>query len=312
MANSIDVIGLEKSFGAVRAVDGISFHVNSGSLFSFLGTNGAGKSTTIAILLGLLKPDAGTVLINGKDPSLHGESVRREIGVVFQESLLDPLLSVRENLFVRARLYGMSRTEADDAIQRTAGYTNIQQLLKRKYGKLSGGQKRRTDIARALLHNPSILVLDEPTTGLDPESRRQLWDTITRLQSETGLTVFLTTHYIEEADRADHAVILNSGRIIASGTPDALRTEHSADRLLLSPADSAALRKALDQDEFLYKVHHGRFEIDLETTLSAIPIVSRYEPLLASFEVKKSSLEDVFLRVQERKEADVHADTREA
>ncbi|GKV67524.1 ABC transporter [Sporosarcina sp. NCCP-2716] len=312
MANRIDVIGLEKSFGAVRAVDGISFHVKTGSLFSFLGTNGAGKSTTIAILLGLLKSDAGTVLINGKDPSLHGESVRREIGVVFQESLLDPLLTVRENLFVRARLYGMSRKDADEAIQRTAGITGIQPLLKRKYGKLSGGQKRRTDIARALLHEPSILVLDEPTTGLDPESRRQLWDTITLLQRESDLTVFLTTHYIEEADRSDYAIILNSGQIIASGTPDALRTEHSADRLLLSPANTAALRKALSDDEFLYREHHGRFEIELDSTLSAIPIVARYEPLLASFEVKKSSLEDVFLRVQERKEADANADTRKA
>lgn len=311
MANSIDVIGLEKSFGAVRAVDGISFHVKTGSLFSFLGTNGAGKSTTIAILLGLLKSDAGTVLISGKAPSLHGESVRREIGVVFQESLLDPLLTVRENLFVRARLYGMSRKEADEAIQRTAGITSIQQLLKRKYGKLSGGQKRRTDIARALLHEPSILVLDEPTTGLDPESRRQLWDTITQLQSETGLTVFLTTHYIEEADRSDYAVILNSGQIIASGTPDALRTEHSADRLLLSASDPAALRTALERDGQMYQVHRDLFVIDLSSTLSAIPITARYEPLLTSIEVKKSSLEDVFLRVQERKEAAANADTRE-
>ncbi|MBQ6547453.1 MAG: ATP-binding cassette domain-containing protein, partial [Candidatus Methanomethylophilaceae archaeon] len=191
--SAVSVRDLRKSYGDFEAVKGISFDVKEGSFFAFLGPNGAGKSTTISILCSLLDLNSGTVEVFGKDPN----SARTEIGVVFQDHMLDDRLTVRENISLRGSMYGISGQELKDAVDKVIGLTDATEFADREYGQLSGGQKRRADIARALVHNPKMIVLDEPTAGLDPQSRTALWRTVFDLNRNTGLTVFLTTHYME-------------------------------------------------------------------------------------------------------------------
>ncbi|REB07366.1 ABC transporter ATP-binding protein [Sporosarcina sp. BI001-red] len=307
MSKIIEVHHLYKSFGAVEAVKDVSFYVEEGSLFSFLGTNGAGKSITISILLTLLKQDAGEVKVNGLTVGKEDEAIRKEIGVVFQQSILDPLLTVKENLDYRARLYKMTKEERPAAIERVAATVDISSIMNRRYGKLSGGQKRRVDIARALLHQPKILLLDEPTTGLDPQNRKQIWNTILQLQRENNMTVFLTTHYIEEAANSNYVVVMKAGEIIAKGTPHHLKSQYSADRLMILAKDSARLRRQLRTDEVVFTEEHSTFLIHLEKTTDAIVLLANYEELIDSFEVQKSSLDDVFIQIHNRKE-DLHRD----
>jgi|SRR5690625_2207508 len=300
MDKSIQVEQLTKSFGHVKAVNDISFYVEKGSLFSFLGTNGAGKSTTISILLTLLKQDKGTVHVNGYTVGKHDNQIREEIGIVFQDSLLDPLLTVKENLFLRGSFYGMSKHERENAIMNAVTATDLSYILNRRYGKLSGGEKRRTDIARALIHQPSILVLDEPTTGLDAQSRKNIWETILRLQEETKMTVFLTTHYIEEAAESDFVVVMDKGKIVAKGTPEQLKSTYSSHRLVLIAKDQAKLREMLQADHHVFFEERSMFHLTLNATTDAIPILNKYADFLLSFEVKMSSLDDVFLTITEK------------
>lgn len=302
MEKIIDVQHIKKAFGKVQAVHDVSFYVEKGDLFSFIGTNGAGKSTVISIILTLLQPDDGSVFVNGYEAGKNNAQIREKIGVVFQESLLDPLLTVEENLHVRAQFYGMDKTARTEAIERVADTTGIRPILKRRYGKLSGGQKRRSDIARALLHEPAILLLDEPTTGLDPQSRQMIWEMIGRLQKDRGMTVFLTTHYIEEAGGSDYVVVINEGKIIAKGTPASLKDRYSADRLLLTPSDSTQLQEHLTQRGIAFTEENGVLLIDLGHTLDAVPLITDTRSFLASFEVQKSSLHDVFIRIHEGKD----------
>ena len=303
MQNIIEVKNISKSFGKVRAVDDISFYVEEGSLFSFLGTNGAGKSTVISIILTLLQADNGTVVVDGYTAGKENDSIRKKIGVVFQESLLDPLLSVQENLEIRAQSYGLDKHERQAAIQRSAEFVDIRPILKRRYGKLSGGQKRRVDIARALLHQPSILLLDEPTTGLDPQSREQVWKMIGHLQKELGMTVFLTTHYIEEAANSDFVIVIKEGKILAKGTPSDLKNRYSANRLFITAIDSNELRARLHAEKISFEAKNGVMAIDLPSTMEAIDILNKFQSLISSFEVKKSSLDDVFISIHDRKDA---------
>lgn len=300
MDKIIQVEQLTKSFGHVKAVNDISFYVEKGSLFSFLGTNGAGKSTTISILLTLLKQDKGTVHVNGYTVGKHDNQIREEIGIVFQDSLLDPLLTVKENLFLRGSFYGMSKHERENAIMNAVTATDLSYILNRRYGKLSGGEKRRTDIARALIHQPSILVLDEPTTGLDAQSRKNIWETILRLQEETKMTVFLTTHYIEEAAESDFVVVMDKGKIVAKGTPEQLKSTYSSHRLVLIAKDQAKLREMLQADHHVFFEERSMFHLTLNATTDAIPILNKYADFLLSFEVKMSSLDDVFLTITEK------------
>ena len=293
----IEVGGLSKSFGKLRAVNAISFYVEEGTLFSFLGTNGAGKSTTISILLTLLKQDEGVVKVNGYTVGKNDNKIRKEIGVVFQESLLDRLLTVKENLAIRASFYGMSRLERIAAIDRVMEVVNIQSIKDRPYGKLSGGQRRRVDIARAIIHKPKILILDEPTTGLDPKSRKVIWDTIFKLQKETGMTVFLTTHYIEEAANSDYVVVIKEGSIVAKGTPVQLKNEYSTDSLTISSNMEDALRKALIEYGYKFTFEKSIFKLSIDHTKDAIRILTKLSPFISSFEVRKSSLDDVFIAI---------------
>lgn len=300
MAKIIEVDQLAKSFGNVQAIKNISFHVEEGTLFAFLGTNGAGKSTAISILLTLLKQNSGEVKIKGYTVGKDDAAIRQEIGVVFQESLLDPLLTVQENLEIRAALYDLSKIEIKKSVEHVTALVRLHSFLNRPYGKLSGGERRRTDIARALLHKPSILILDEPTTGLDSESRKSLWATITTLQKETNTTVFLTTHYIEEATNSDYVVVMHKGEIIGRGTPEQLKNEFSSDLLIITATNPIAFKEILQQDRMQFTVDKNHFIFSLKDTTTALPILVKYEQYIASFEVKKSSLDDVFITMTRR------------
>ena len=293
----IEVTGLSKKFGQVEAVRGSDFYVEAGKLFAFLGPNGAGKSTTIDMLCTLLRPDAGQAVIDGHLLGQEDDEIRRKIGVVFQDSVLDPLLTVRENLLVRARLYGTDRQEYEANVRLAIETAGVEPFLNRRYGKLSGGQRRRTDIARALVHTPKILFLDEPTTGLDPQTKKSVWETIRTLQRAHGMTVFLTTHYMEEAAAADYITIIDNGEIVAKGTPDDLREQYSSDSLRIRGADRDALQACLEELGAAYTYKNGIYSIPLPDTMAAIRILNRAEPYIESFEVQHGTMDDVFINI---------------
>ena len=229
MKNIIEIRNLEKSYGDTKAVDGISFDVEEGSLFAFLGINGAGKSTTINIICSILKKDAGKVMINGLDLDTQSDEIKSLIGVVFQNSTLDWVLSVKENLAVRAGYYGLKGKEWKERLNELSTLLNLGDILKKPMKNLSGGQRRRVDIARGLINLPKILILDEPTTGLDPQTRMKIWELIDELRISRKMTVFLTTHYMEEANKADRVVMIDKGRIVANDTPHNLKNQYSSD-----------------------------------------------------------------------------------
>lgn len=297
MNKIIEVHGLSKTFGDLQAVKGIDFYVESGKLFAFLGPNGAGKSTTIDMICTLLKPDSGKAFINGFQLGTEDQDIRESIGVVFQESLLDPLLTVRENLLTRARFYKIPKSELKERVEKAAISADVMDFIDRPYGKLSGGQRRRADIARALVNTPKILFLDEPTTGLDPQTRRSVWETIAHLQKESGLTVFLTTHYMEEAASADYIVIIDDGRIVAKGTPFALRNTYSSDALKIEPSDRTALISLLQEHDIPYTEKNELITIKLSGTEEAFSILKLTEPLISRFEVQHGTMDDVFINI---------------
>ena len=291
MENVIEIRDLFKSFGTVRAVDGLSFRVKSGELFAFLGVNGAGKSTTISILSGQLKKDAGEVAVFGHDPAREKAAIARQIGVVFQTSALDQMLTVRDNLRSRAALYGITGEAFAKRLSELSELLSFTDLLDRTIGKLSGGQRRRIDVARALLHSPDLLILDEPTTGLDPQTRRQLWNVVNDLRKETGMTVFLTTHYMEEAADADYIVILDAGKIAAEGTPLELKNRYAGDYLTVY-GDA-------ELPDFGYPVEKIRdaVRIILPNTGAATDLILSHPELFRDYEITKGKMDDVFLSV---------------
>lgn len=304
MTFAIKVENLCKQYGEQQAVKGISFTVEQGTLFAFLGENGAGKSTTIEILCTLLKKSSGQVTINGftLDASNGNADIRKSIGVVFQQSLLDERLTVRENILHRGKTYGLSKTQLTDNYQFVSTYLHLEDIEEKKYGTLSGGQKRRADIARALIHRPSILFLDEPTTGLDPQTRQFVWQAIKRLQLETNMTVFLTTHYMEEAAVAHQVTVIKKGKIVAQGTPDALKTKYAYDSMALVFQNAQEGVKFLEENAISYTENQGIYTIRLTSTLQALPLLKKAEPLIASFEVIKGSMDDVFLHIMAEEE----------
>ncbi|MFJ7648568.1 ABC transporter ATP-binding protein [Lysinibacillus sp. NPDC097279] len=305
MTFAIQVEHLQKHYGEHLAVKGISFKVEQGSLFAFLGANGAGKSTTIEILCTLLQKSSGTVTINGytlDEKSMNGE-IRKSIGVVFQQSLLDERLTVRENIIHRGKTYGLSRAQLAENYQFVSTYLHLEDIEQQKYGTLSGGQKRRADIARALIHRPKILFLDEPTTGLDPQTRQFVWQTIKQLQEETNMTVFLTTHYMEEAAVAHQVIVLKQGRIVAEGTPDFLKTQYAYDQMALVFHDRSMGLKWLKDNTLHFTEKHGIFSVQLDSTMHALSLLKSAESLLASFEVIKGTMDDVFLHIMAQGDA---------
>lgn len=297
MEKIIEVNHLSKSYGSIRAVKDVSLCVKQGKLFAFLGPNGAGKSTTINSICTFLKPDQGEVLVNGYRLGEDDDKIRDSIGVVFQESLLDRLLTVEENLYLRGSFYNLKGKALKEAVKRACEAVEIEGLLKRPYGKLSGGQRRRADIARALVHTPQILFLDEPTTGLDPQTRKNVWDTVKRLQKEQGMTVFLTTHYMEEAEEADDCVVVDDGMVAAKGTPFELKEKYARDKLCLKPRNEKEIMKLLGEKGISFVKNKDFLEIKLQTTMEALPLLKDAEPFLEAFTVAKGSMDDVFLEI---------------
>lgn len=297
MNSIIEIDHLSKRFGEVQAVKDLSFRVKEGELFAFLGVNGAGKSTTINILCGQMPKDAGSVRIDGKSLDEEPDAIKRSLGVVFQNSALDKDLTVRENLLSRAALYGIRGKDFRERLTELAELLDFKDLVKRPLGKLSGGQRRRIDIARALLHRPRILILDEPTTGLDPQTRNTLWRAIGELRAREGMTVFLTTHYMEEAADADFVVILDHGQIAAEGTPLSLKNTYTGDYITLYGVEEGEVRK-LDTP---YEAIRDAFRVLVPNTAAATELILRFPEIFRDYEITKGKMDDVFLAVTGKK-----------
>ena len=297
MEQIISIDGLCKSFGDVKAVQNLSFQVKKGELFAFLGVNGAGKSTTISILCGQLAKDAGSVFVCGEDVEKGMEKICRKLGVVFQNSVLDKALTVRDNLQSRAALYGITGKEFKKRLAELASLLDFENLLNRTVGKLSGGQRRRIDIARAILHKPELLILDEPTTGLDPQTRKLLWDVVRNLRRERGMTVFLTTHYMEEAADADYVVIIDSGKISAEGTPLELKNKYTGDFITLYGVSEDNINNL----GLPFEKIRDAVRVSVSDTRAATQLILEHPELFSDYEITKGKMDDVFLAVTGKK-----------
>lgn len=293
----IQISNLSKSFGKVKAVRDLSFSVDRGELFAFLGVNGAGKSTTINIICGQLSRDSGNITIDGHDLDKDLGAVKSELGVVFQTSVLDPALSVYDNLESRAVLYGIKGAEFKKRLAKLSKILDFKDLLSRPVGKLSGGQRRRIDIARAIIHQPKILILDEPTTGLDPQTRKTLWSVIANLRKNDQMTVFLTTHYMEEAAEADHVIIIDSGKIVAEGTPLELKNQYTGDYISIYGITEQSIKKL----KLAYEKIPNGFRLSVPDTKAATDLIIKHSDLFVDYEVAKGKMDDVFLAVTGKK-----------
>lgn len=297
MEKIIEIEHLNKSFGKLKAVDDLSFSVKSGELFAFLGVNGAGKSTTISIMCGQLSKDSGEVKICGTSTDTDIKAVTEKLGIVFQNSVLDKALTVKDNLRSRAALYSITGKAFKRRLDELSDMLELGDILNRPVGKLSGGQRRRADIARALLNKPEILILDEPTTGLDPQTRRLLWDVISRLRKSDNMTVFLTTHYMEEASEADYVVILDSGKIVAEGTPHQLKNMYTGDFITLYEYDENTIATLGLEHE---KVGES-IRLCVPNTKSATELIVKHPDIFTDYEITKGKMDDVFLAVTGKK-----------
>lgn len=296
MKNVIEIENLHKSFKDVHAVNGLSFSVKEGQLFAFLGVNGAGKSTTISIICGQLAKDEGKVIINGCSTDGNMDEAKNSLGVVFQNSVLDKNLTVYDNLKYRASLYGICGKAFKDRLNELSLLLDLKPILKRTLGKLSGGQKRRVDVARALLHRPKILILDEPTTGLDPQTRKNIWEVVTKLRKECGVTVLLTTHYMEEAADADYVVIIDAGKIVAEGTPLSLKNKYTGDFITMYCGQETVKKLGLP-----YEMVGDAYRIAVDDSSKATELIANNPELFIDYEVVKGKMDDVFLAVTGKK-----------
>lgn len=296
---SLVIEHLVKKYGDLVAVNDISLKVPKGSFFAFLGINGAGKSTTINVVCSILKKDGGKVYVDGKDLDTDFDSIKNEIGVVYQNSVLDLQLSVLQNLKIRSSFYLMSKKEREENLKYIINLLELKPILNKPISNLSGGQKRRVDIARAMVHNPKLLILDEPTTGLDPKTRRIVWNLINKIRNETKMTVFLTTHYLEEAEKASFVTIMNKGQIIAEGTPLDLKNVYAKDYLLVYTEKNEELEAFASKKNVLfhYSDAKGGYKLyysDVYSTKEAIKVFEKY---IEDFEILKGTMDDVFLKV---------------
>lgn len=290
---------LIKSYDDFKAVNDISFSVKRGSLFAFLGLNGAGKSTTINIITSILGMDSGRIYVDGINLSRHSDLIKNKIGIVFQNSVLDPDLTPKENLQLRAGFYGLKGNEWKEREKILVDMLGLESFMNRPVGKLSGGQRRRVDIARAMVHNPKLLILDEPTTGLDPQTRLSVWDLVNSLREKTGMTVFLTTHYMEEAEKATYVVIMDKGNIIARGTPTELKNKYSGDYVILYHKNTEEYEEFVKSTGKKYVYNHDGhyYRITVKNKDDAIDFISENRGRIDDFEVEKGSMDDVFLNV---------------
>ena len=299
MENAITVNHLVKQYKEHTAVNGISFEVGRGEFFSLLGENGAGKTTTINILCTILDKTAGRVNIYNHELGVDDDAIRNLIGIVFQNSVLDRELTVKENIFTRGSYYGLNRKQILQRIEPFMDGFELKEIWNRKYDRLSGGQRRRVDIVRALINEPKILFLDEPTTGLDPKSRRMIWDHIRKLREERNLTIFLTTHYMEETAEADRVVILDKGRVIATGSPSELKSRYTSPKLVWYAEQNEARDSLLDGCRWTYEADH----YNVYYTDSVTDFLYRNRADIKDYEVIKGSMDDVFLNLTGREMA---------
>ncbi len=299
---AIEVTNLIKYYDDLLAVDNISFTVEKDSFFAFLGPNGAGKSTTINIISTLLSRNSGSVKVLGHEIGEEDNEIRNKIGVVFQNSMLDNLLTVKENLKLRASFYNISNEDFNKRIEEINEYLQFLPFYHQRYGNLSGGQRRKADIVRALINWPEILILDEPTTGLDPKSRKDIWTLIEKLRSEKEITIFLTTHYMEEVVDANKVVIIDNGKIIAEGSSEELRVKYSNDRVKIIAKPT--LEKELKKDKVEYYLVNDTINIILDNCFKGIPLVEKYNEHISEFEILRGNMDDVFLNITGRKLGD--------
>ena len=291
MKNIIKIENLNKSYRNIKAVNNLSLRVKDGELFSFLGINGAGKSTTINMICGELKKDSGTILVCDKEVDQNYKYIKQKIGVVFQDSLLDKSLSVYDNLKLKAALYGITGNNFIKKYEELSNLFDLKEIEKQTIKQLSGGQRRRVDIARAIIHSPEILILDEPTTGLDPGTRKKIWKVLNSLRKNSKLTIFLTTHYMEEAVDSDYIVILDKGSIVAEGTPLELKNKFAYDMILIYNIDEDEIKKL---NKPYTKIRDG-FKIEIKTLEEATELIIKNKSLFKDYEVVKGKMDDVFL-----------------
>lgn len=293
----LSVIELTKYYDKRTVVDHINFTVEKGQMFSLLGANGAGKSTTIDMLCTIIRPDSGTIRVNGYQLGKDNQQIRNQIGIVFQESLLDPALTVLENLTFRSKFYHKFTQYDPKLVNRAVAITSITPLLHRYYGTLSGGEKRRVDIARALLHIPQVLILDEPTTGLDPKIRKDIWNTINRLKQKENMTILFTTHYMDEVDEADQVAMMEDGKIIAMGTPKTLERKFCHDIINIKPTNTNIVKAKLKTKNLKINEKNGIITVPIKNAKEALPILTDIRDYLDDFEVKTATMEEVFMRI---------------
>ena len=291
MKNIIKIENINKSYRNIKAVNNLSLRVKDGELFSFLGINGAGKSTTINMICGELKKDSGTILVCDKEVDQNYKYIKQKIGVVFQDSLLDKSLSVYDNLKLKAALYGITGNNFIKKYEELSNLFDLKEIEKQTIKQLSGGQRRRVDIARAIIHSPEILILDEPTTGLDPGTRKKIWKVLNSLRKNSKLTIFLTTHYMEEAVDSDYIVILDKGSIVAEGTPLELKNKFAYDMILIYNIDEDEIKKL---NKPYTKIRDG-FKIEIKTLEEATELIIKNKSLFKDYEVVKGKMDDVFL-----------------
>lgn len=301
--NAVTVNRLTKKYGEHVAVDHISFDVKEGEFFAFLGENGAGKSTTINMLCTILNKTEGEAEVFGRKLGREDDAIREQIGIVFQNSVLDGKLTVKENLLTRASYYGIRKQEITDRLKPLMSAFELESIWNRRYEKLSGGQRRRVDIIRALLHKPRILFLDEPTTGLDPMSRKMVWDYIDYLRKEEQMTIFLTTHYMEEVRDADRVVILDKGRIVADDTPAGLKNRYSRTKFIWYTGENALNEELIHDYEHSYEADHYvvKPEQNDGKPFDMTGFLYRNRERITDYEIIKGSMDDVFLNLTGRK-----------
>ncbi|HAJ69974.1 MAG: ABC transporter ATP-binding protein [Alkalibacterium gilvum] len=293
----IEVNNYTKKYGDFTAVDDVSFEVEEGSIFAFLGPNGAGKSTTINTLCTMMEKTSGTLLIDGRDVSTEKDAVREAIGVVFQSQTLDEKMTVNENLKMHCVFYGVPKHEVKERIDFVLNLVDLQEWQHKRVSSLSGGMKRRVEIARALLHYPKVLFLDEPTTGLDPQTRNRMWEYITRLQKEKNITIFLTTHYMDEAEICDHVAIMDNGKIMVDDTPENLKRLYTKDKAIVSVKNPRVFEEALKKENQTYKKEKDTFYIHIDAVQGFLQFIEQFKDELKDLEIKKGTLNDVFLEI---------------
>ncbi len=301
MNSIIEVKNFTKQYGNFTAVNDISFEVEEGTIFAFLGPNGAGKSTTINTLCTIFEKTSGTLLIDGKDVSTQKSEVRSTIGVVFQDSTLDNKMTIDENLKMHCVFYNIPHKEVEERIQFVLKLVDLLKERKKMVGALSGGMKRRVEIARGLIHYPKVLFLDEPTTGLDPQTRAHIWEYITKLQKERNITIFLTTHYMEEAEICNKVAIMDDGVIVAHDTPYALKKKYTKDKAYITTQKEEELEELLKQHKLEYVKKDGYYRVDAENITCLLQVLSLQKDVITDIEIKKGTFNDVFLEITGKK-----------